>query len=112
MQGAAVELIHESDPSSNLPRLGLVVTRGDEPAFHYHILPVATEIPSFAIRTSYNQYYRLEVHLQEGGQDYNLWGYSKEQVIDDILDQYEHHLHFLYLIQPTNNRNENLSPAG
>lgn len=35
--------------------------------------------------------------LTEGTQGYDLMNYSKDQVIDDILDQYESHLHFLHL---------------
>jgi len=39
--------------------------------------------------------WRAEVHLAEGGQDYDIMGWSKEQVLVDILKQYEDHLHFL-----------------
>jgi len=37
------------------------------------------------------------VHLYEGGQDYELFGYSRQQIINDIIDQYERHLQFLHL---------------
>jgi choline/glycine/proline betaine transport protein len=42
-------------------------------------------------------FYRAEVHLAEGGQDYDVMGWSEEQIIVDILNQYEDHLHFLHL---------------
>jgi hypothetical protein len=45
------------------------------------------------------RYYRAEVHLSEGSQDYDLTGYTKEQIINDILDQYERHLQFLHLVR-------------
>jgi choline/glycine/proline betaine transport protein len=45
------------------------------------------------------RYYRAEVHLSEGSQDYDLVGYTKEQVINDILDQYERHMQFLHLVR-------------
>ena len=45
------------------------------------------------------EHYRAEVFLREGGQQYNVVGYSREQLIGDILDQYEKHLHFLYLVR-------------
>lgn len=45
------------------------------------------------------KYFRAEVHLSEGGQDYDLMGWSREEVIGDILDQYERHLHFLHLVR-------------
>jgi len=32
--------------------------------------------------------------LSEGSQDYDLVGYTKEQIINDILDQYERHMQF------------------
>ncbi len=41
------------------------------------------------------RYYRAEIHLKEGRQDY---GWAKEQIIHDILDQYEKHIHFLHLL--------------
>ncbi|MNV94388.1 High-affinity choline transport protein [compost metagenome] len=45
------------------------------------------------------RYYRAEVHLSEGSQDYDLMGYTKEQIINDILDQYERHMQFLHLVR-------------
>lgn len=44
-------------------------------------------------------YFRADVHLLEGGQDYDIMGWSKEDVIGDILDQYETHLHFLHMVR-------------
>lgn len=41
-------------------------------------------------------YYRAEVHLAEGGQDYDLMGWSKDGVINDVLDQFQKHQHFLH----------------
>jgi choline/glycine/proline betaine transport protein len=41
------------------------------------------------------QYFRAEVHLREGGQDYDVMGWRREQLIDDVLDHYQRHLHFL-----------------
>ena len=35
----------------------------------------------------------------EGSQDYDLVGYTKEQIINDILDQYERHMQFLHLVR-------------
>lgn len=40
-------------------------------------------------------YSRLEVHLRDGGQGYDVMGYTATQLIDDVLDQYERHLDFL-----------------
>jgi choline/glycine/proline betaine transport protein len=37
------------------------------------------------------------VYLSEGSQEYDLLGYTKEQIIADILNQYERHMQFLHL---------------
>ncbi len=42
-------------------------------------------------------YYRLESYLFEGSQGNDLVGYSKEQVINDILDKYERHMMYLHI---------------
>ncbi|WP_448564951.1 BCCT family transporter [Thalassotalea ganghwensis] len=44
-------------------------------------------------------YYRAEVHLAEGGQDYDIMSWSKHAVINDAIDQYHKHLHFLHLLR-------------
>jgi choline/glycine/proline betaine transport protein len=68
---------------------------GDEQNFIYKIWP-----QGFTYRArSGNPYYRLETFLLEGSQGNDLMDYSKEQVITDILDQYERHLNFIHLHQ-------------
>ena len=44
-------------------------------------------------------YYRAEVHLGRGGQDYDIMGWSKTAVINNVIDQYHKHLHFLHLLR-------------
>lgn len=44
-------------------------------------------------------YFRAEVFLREGGQDYDVMGWSKTAVINDIIDQYQKHLHFLHRLR-------------
>ena len=61
--------------------------------------------PNFALRDTGDdgneerKYFRAEVHLREGGQDYDVMGWVREAVIDDILDQYEKHMHYLHLVR-------------
>ena len=50
-------------------------------------------------RVDWPPFARAEVHLQEGGQDYDVMGWSRDEVIDDILDQYERHMHFLHVVR-------------
>ncbi|WP_106477629.1 choline BCCT transporter BetT [Phytohalomonas tamaricis] len=95
-QGVQVTVV-EGEPGDG--HLELNVALGDEQNFTYQIWPRRFATPSFAIRAQKSQshYYRLEVYLLEGSQGYDLLGYSKEQVIEDILDQYERHLQFLHV---------------
>ena len=67
--------------------------------FRYQIWPTVVPIPAYSRRTPKGDdvYVRLEVHLSQGGQDYDVMGYTHTQLIDDVLDQYERHLEFLRL---------------
>ncbi|WGW11754.1 choline BCCT transporter BetT [Saxibacter everestensis] len=98
-QGAEVKYTEGVLESCGLTHLDLAVSMGDEDDFAYKLWPGEFETPSFATRTqrSEDKYYRVEVYLAEGTQGYDITGYSKEQVIGDILDQHERHLHFLHL---------------
>jgi len=84
-------------------RVTLSVSHGAEADFHYQVRPRALIQPSFALRDTRDdsseerKYFRAEVHLNEGGQDYDVMGWNREEVIGDILDQYERHMHFLHL---------------
>ncbi|NNC23554.1 choline BCCT transporter BetT [Salinisphaera sp. USBA-960] len=79
--------------------LGLSVALGEEQDFLYEVRLREAVTPAFAIRPHMQNtwYFRLEVHLQEGGEGYDLMDYTRQQVIEDILDQYERHLDFLQL---------------
>ncbi|WP_407316611.1 choline transporter BetT [Pseudomonas sp. nanlin1] len=85
--------------------VSLEIGHGEERPFIYQVQMRGYFTPSFARGGMGNQelknrrYYRAEVHLSEGSQDYDLVGYSKEQIINDILDQYERHMQFLHLVR-------------
>ena len=42
-------------------------------------------------------YYRAEVFLRRGGRAYDVYGYDSQDVISDILDQFEQYMHFLHV---------------
>ena len=42
-------------------------------------------------------FYRAEVFLRRGGRSYDVFGYDKDDIIKDILDQFENYLHFLHI---------------
>jgi choline/glycine/proline betaine transport protein len=85
--------------------IALKVVYAGEDDFIYGVHAVGHLIPHFAFpefdpKTDESQrYYRAEVYLAEGSQYYDLFGYNQEQVIDDVLIQYEKHMHFLHIVQ-------------
>ncbi|MGB1062530.1 MAG: BCCT family transporter, partial [Ketobacter sp.] len=87
--------------SDDQDRVWIEVSHGDEIDFFYSVHARPYEPPSFVMRDVTEQrneelrYYRAEVYLKEGGQDYDVMGWTQEQLIADIIDQYEKHMHFL-----------------
>ena len=85
-----------------LDRVWIEVDHGDEQAFFYSVHARPYIPPSFVVRDTSKrrseelQYYRAEVYLKEGGQDYDIMGWSEDQVIADVIDQYERHMYFLH----------------
>ena len=95
-RGADVEVTVEPVPNLQLPSLDLLVATGDERPFKYQVYPVQLPVPRYARSApGHDVYYRIEVFSQEGSHGYDLMGLTKEQVIGDILDQYEAHLGYL-----------------
>jgi choline/glycine/proline betaine transport protein len=81
--------------------ISLDVMHGEHLDFHYSVHPKAYAQPVLVPRDQKDQeerkYFRAEVHLREGGQDYDIMGWSLNGVIGDVLDQYERHRHYLHL---------------
>jgi choline/glycine/proline betaine transport protein len=79
----------------------LVADLGEGHQFLYRIRPREVPIPvcGHAVPKGTDTYCRLEVHLQDGGQDYDVMGYTYGQLTDDILDQYERHLEYVRIQQ-------------
>ncbi len=82
------------------------VIHGDEIDFIYkvllasHIQPVFIHADADETEISEEQmYFRAEVHLREGGQDYDILGWSRDAVIGDIIDHYHKHMHFLHVLR-------------
>ncbi|WP_413455690.1 choline BCCT transporter BetT [Glutamicibacter sp. FR1] len=95
-RGATVALDIEQVANLELNSLDLVVENGAERPFKYQIYPVQLPVPTYArVSAGTDVYYRLEVFSQEGSHGYDLMGLTKEQLICDVLDQYEAHLEFL-----------------
>ncbi len=80
----------------------LKIYHGDEHDFLYQVSPRAYLQPSFMLDDDDDderKYFRAEVFLREGGQDYDIMGWTNDQVIGDIIDQYEKHMHFLHKVR-------------
>ncbi|MBH9307622.1 choline BCCT transporter BetT [Pseudomonas aeruginosa] len=100
-KGLAVDA--QLDPGN--ASLSREIGHGEQHRFLYQVLMRGYFPPSFAragmggLHLKNRRYFRAEVHLAEGSQDYDLMGYTKEQIINDMLDQYERHLQFLHLVR-------------
>ncbi|AUL16732.1 choline BCCT transporter BetT [Bordetella bronchiseptica] len=80
----------------------LEVSHGVYLDFSYAVYPRSEVRPSLTPQEANDEeerrYFRAEVHLREGGQDYDIMGWTRDEVIGDILDQYERHRHYLHVV--------------
>ncbi|MGV0326575.1 choline BCCT transporter BetT [Corynebacterium confusum] len=83
-------------PDLELPQLDLQVTLHNERKFRYQLFPVASECPEF-LAGDQKEYFRLEVYDLTGSLGYDVYGYSENQLINNVLDLYERHLAFLHM---------------
>ncbi|WP_320201402.1 BCCT family transporter [Agrobacterium sp. rho-13.3] len=86
-------------------RLKLIVTPGEAEEFIYGIRMRRYETPGYSFFESQSNrkraeyYYRAEVFLSDGGQDYDVMGFTKEELIQDVLQQYDRHFQYLHAIR-------------
>lgn len=93
--------------SSGDSQVQLEVQHDSEARFLYEVRARAYLLPDFinqgdeeeGSEREERKYFRAEVHLMEGGQDYDIMGWSRDEVIEDILSQYEQHMHFLHVVR-------------
>ena len=98
-QGYEVEVAQDGEEGE----VTLTVSHhGEYLDFSYAVYPMSEMRPTLTSAEAANEeesrYYRAEVHLREGGQDYDIMGWSRDEVIGDILDQYERHRHYLHVV--------------
>ncbi|WP_411686192.1 BCCT family transporter [Acinetobacter pseudolwoffii] len=79
----------------------LRVDHQDEINFIYQVVATQTLTPSFMSEPECAgaDSYQAEVFLREGGQSYDVMEWTQEDLLQDIIDQYERHLHFLSLVR-------------
>lgn len=79
----------------------LTVDHGTNTEFKYEIRLREYGIPSVAFpelprRDQEKTYWRAEVHLNEGPQEYDVAGYTLEQLTGDLLAQFEMHMQWMH----------------
>ena len=77
-------------------RVWLVIDHGDQPNFIYGIELKSYEETAIPGSSVSQQNSRGEVFLAEGGQHYCIFGYSKTQVIRDVIRHYERHRQWIH----------------
>ncbi|MBV7296045.1 choline BCCT transporter BetT [Corynebacterium sp. TAE3-ERU12] len=103
--GADVVLDRSHVESMPVGQIDLRVDFGEERNFRYQVYPTEHPVPSFAGCQHLDsdadiKYYRLEVFTLTGSLGYDVYGYTKDQLIEDVLDLYERHLEFLHMQAP------------
>lgn len=96
--GVEVTVTSHEVEGLGVPSPLLRVALGEQEDFLYQVYPVAHATPSFAYHsaaTEDDDYYRLEVFTANGSRGYDVYGYSAEHLIVDVLDLYESHLEYL-----------------
>ncbi|MGI2854671.1 BCCT family transporter [Shewanella algae] len=84
-------------------RVRLVIENEEGQTFVYGLriraftLPVTHQTQEEGEDESQNNYFRVEVFLEHGGQYYDVMGYTEEQIQADVVTQYEKYLHYLHL---------------
>ncbi len=82
------------------------IAHGDEIDFVYEVVNREHPLPNEALMgvalenmASADTYHRAEVHLSEGSQDYDILGWTSDQIAHDLTEQYEKHRHFLHVLR-------------
>lgn len=83
------------ETKENLVRLQITQDEMNDD-FIYEVLLRKFDTPENA-NQKHEEFVRAEVFLKSGGQDYDIFGYTKEQVVADAVTQYEKHRHFIHL---------------
>lgn len=91
LKGLEAKLKNESESS-----IVLTIKNENVEDFKYQIKVRCFEVPEYVPEDNH-RFGRAEVFLSSGGQSYDVYGYSKEQIIADVITQYEKHFHYLHM---------------
>ena len=80
--------------------INLRVMLGEETDFYYGVKLAKSESPDYTRELEGDDlYYCAEVYLKEGGQDYDILGWSEATIINDVIEQYRKHMQFLHIVR-------------
>lgn len=98
LQGLGFDV--ESRVGQSRASMGLRVMMEEGNPFVYEVsqdgyLAAPSEAPVEGVPEVRQRYYRAEVYLHDGSQEYDLMGFASEQIVRDVLDQFESHRQLL-----------------
>jgi choline/glycine/proline betaine transport protein len=112
MQAIAAELDNNgveataTDARDDANSVRLEAQHGGEVDFVYEVVAKPHPLPDRALvgkalkdLESPEKYFHAGAHLGEGGQDYDLMGWTREQIATDIFEPYQKHLQFLHVLR-------------
>ena len=90
-------------------RIYIEVKIEDQLDFFYEIRVREHDVPDYAYpmlrrwrrKEEIEKYATAEVFLRQGGQEYNVFGYSEKDLLDDVLNQFENYLAFVKISPST-----------
>jgi choline/glycine/proline betaine transport protein len=87
-------------PDYPISYVDLVVRFPHQDEFKYEAYPVAAQVPNFAVNLNVDEdvYYTLEIFSATGSRGHDILGYTKDQVIADVLDAYDAHVEYMELV--------------
>ncbi|OFT89619.1 choline BCCT transporter BetT [Corynebacterium sp. HMSC28B08] len=97
-EGLDASLVIADVPDQEVGQIDLTVKLGEEQDFRYQIYPTECPVPSFTKNTAGGEkYYRMEIYDLTGSMGYDVYGYTQEQLINNVIDLYERHLEFIHM---------------
>src|SRR5699024_2488850 len=99
--GADVDCHRGEHPDYPIPYVDLVVHfPNNQDEFKYQPYPVAYNVPNYAANLAAVEevFFKVEIFTLTGSQGQDIMGYTKDQVISDILDAYDAHMMYMSMI--------------
>ncbi|AGP30862.1 high-affinity choline transport protein [Corynebacterium terpenotabidum Y-11] len=97
--GLDVTCTRGEHPDYPISYVDLVVAFPGHTDFKYEAYPVAAQVPNFAsnLNVEDDVYYSLEIFSATGSRGHDILGYTRDQVIADVLDAYDEHITYMNL---------------